>query len=638
MDEQLEDRRVRRVWERPGNRLRPVLRLGIDAEVAVAVAGGSLLAVAEEDGPPAVVSLWNTATGERIGEPMTWPAEFVQAMVALPGLLAVAYGDVDGSLVQVWNPVTGERIGKPLPGPADESGLAAVPGDRHLLAVIEEEHGELRLWDPATGEPAAGPLHTGSDIWAVTAAVGPDGRTRLLTLHGDVDEAVVRSWDPVSGEPLGTVLSTRHDQADPHRLAAQSLPDGRLVLAVSRGHEDDGFVTRLWDAATGRMIGGPIEGEGLLPVSADLLAAGDGLWDPGSGQRVGDGVPRPLAAVPGDPTLLAGPGPDGTLWLWDPAATRPLTADERVGPVALLTPVTLPGGRAVLATNATHGIGSAAVVDDTVQFWDALTGEPVAPHLSGHTGGVTAMTSAPLPDGRVAMVTCDGAGTIRSWDPVTGAVLAEVPTARANVVRAMAPIGLPDGRTLLAAGNAVNVLRLRDPATGAAAGDMVTRLDRPPLRAVVAVPMPGGRELLAASNATPVRGGSPAARLWDPVTGLPVGEPFVAGIQVWSLAATPAGQERTLLAIGVEGGMVQVHDVISREVLGELPGKYPCLLSTMLAVACKDEVQLWDPVGRRRLASHRMGSTILALAAAGSRLAVGCAEGLAVLDIGEVVA
>jgi hypothetical protein len=86
-----------------------------------------------------------------------------------------------------------------------------------------------------------------------------------------------------------------------------------------------------------------LHGDGLMPVPAadgtvPLLAVGDGLWDPGSGRRVGDagtnGVPRPIAAVPspGGPILLAGRGPDGTLWLWDPAAVPPLPSGVRVGP------------------------------------------------------------------------------------------------------------------------------------------------------------------------------------------------------------------------------------------------------------------------------------------------------------------
>ncbi|WP_157437760.1 WD40 repeat domain-containing protein [Actinoplanes subtropicus] len=656
------DVRVRPLWERPGRRLRPGVTLDVDAEVAVAVAAGdgrTLLAVAGLDGPPAVVSLWDPATGERAGEPLTHPAEAVVAMIVLPApsgaaLLAIAYRDADGSLVQVWDPVAREPVGEPLPGPYDGSGLAAVPvpGGRHLLAVLDETDGALRLWNPATGGPVPGPAPKPGDTWAVAATTGPDGRPLLITLHGDEDEAVVRSWDPVSGEPLRTVLRTRHDEANPYRLAALTLPDGRLVLALSRGDEDDGLVVRLWDAATGGPIGDPIEGDGLLPVpGADgtvaLLAAGDGLWDPGSGRRVGDagtnGVPRPLAAVPapGGPTLLAGPGPDGTLWLWDPAAVRPLPATERVGPVGLLTPVTPPGGRTLLATSGVISIGGP--VDDAVRFWDALTGEPAARPLTGHAGGVTAMAPAPLPDGRMALVTCDAAGTIRSWDPVTGRLLAETPTARANAVRSMTAVGLPDGRTLLATGNDMNVLRLRDPATGGSAGDMFTRLDRPPLRALAAVPLPDGRTLLAAGNATPARGGSWAARLWDPATGQPVGEPFEEQIRVWSLAATPPGHDRVLLAVGTGDGTVRIHDVIGRELLGELAGKHPCLLTApggrlVLAVARQDEVQFWDPIGCRRLAARRMGTEVLALAATGSRLAVGGADGLALLDLAEAAA
>ena len=652
---------VRLSWERPGRRQRHRVTLDVSAEAAVAVTvgdGRTLLAVADEDGPPAVVSLWDTATGEKAGEPLTHPANGAEALVVLSTpdgttLLAVSYRDDDGSLVQLWDPVSREQVGKPLPGPYDGSGLAVVPlpDGRHLLAILEENDGTLRLWDPATGEPVLGPLHTDPrpkrpDMWAVAATTAPDGRPLLVTLHGDEDEAVVWSWDPVTGAPLRPLLRARHDEGNPAGLAALPLPDGRVILALSRGHEDDGFVVRLWDAATGDVVGDPIEGDGLLPVPAAdgtvaLLAVGGGLWDPGSGRRMGDGgtngVPRPLAAVPipGSPTLVAGIEADGTLGLWDPAAVRPLPAAERVGPVALLTPVTLPGGRLLLATSAAGRAG-----DDAVRFWDVLTGEPAAQPLTGHAKGITAMASAPLPDGRVALVTCDGTGTIRSWDPVAGQLLATVPTARTSAVRSMAPVAMPDGRTLLATGNDTNILRLRDPATGNSAGEMFTRLDRPPLVALAAVPLPDGRTVLAAGNATPARGGSWAARLWDPATGLPVGAPLDEHLRVLSLAATPPGQDRVLLAVGTMDGTIQVHDVGDREVLGELTGRHPCMVATrggrpVLAVARQNEVQLWDPATGRRLASHRMETEVLALAAAGSRLAVGCAEGLAVLDLDE---
>ena len=654
---------MRLSWERPGRRLRPKVTLDADTEVAVAVTvgdGRTLLAVADEDGPPALVRLWDTATGEKVGEPLRYPANGAEAMVVLstPGgttLLAVAYRDDDGAMVQLWDAVSRERIGEPLPGPFDGSGLAVVPlpDGRHLLAVLEDSDGALRLWDPATGEPVLGPLRTDPqpeqpDMWAVAATTAADGRPLLLTLHGDEDEAVVWSWDPVSGDPLRPLLRARHDEGDPADLAALRLPDGRLILAVSRGHEDDGFVVRLWDAATGNVVGDPIQGAGLLPVPAAdgtvlLLAVGGGLWDPGSGRRVGDGgtngVPRPVAAIPipGGPTLLAGREADGTLGLWDPAAVQPLLPADRVGPIALLTAVTLPGGRTLLATNA-----GGRAEDDAVRFWDVLTGEPAAQPLTGHAKGITAMAPAPLPDGRVALVTCDGTGTIRSWDPATGQLLATVPTARTSVLRSMAPIGMPDGRTLLATGNDTNILRLRDPATGTSAGDMFTRVDRPPLSALAAVPMPDGRTLLAAGNATPARGGSWAARLWDPATGLPVGAPLGEHLRVRSLAATPPGQKRVLLAVGTMDNTIQIHDVDDRDVLGELTGRCPCLVATpdgrpVLAVAHRNEVQLWDPATGRHLASQRTETEVLALAAAGSRLAVGCAEGLAVLDVGETI-
>jgi hypothetical protein len=156
-----------------------------DADVAVAVPvgdGRTLLALADDqDGPPAVVSLWDPATAEKVGGPLTYPAQAVEAMIALPApdgtaLLAVAYQDVDGSLMQVWDPVVGERVGEPLPGPLDGSGPAAVPG---------------------AGRPSPAGRHRGVRRRAATLGSGH----RRAGARSTWDQLGARSWTPGPSRP-----------------------------------------------------------------------------------------------------------------------------------------------------------------------------------------------------------------------------------------------------------------------------------------------------------------------------------------------------------------------------------------------------------------------------------------------------
>jgi hypothetical protein len=98
-----------------------------------------------------------------------------------------------------------------------------------------------------------------------------------------------------------------------------------------------------------------------------------------------------------------------------------------------------------------------------VRLWDAATGHPAGPPLTGHASGTSAAAFAP--DGRI-LATLDGSGEVRLWSPATGAAIGSALTGRADPVAAIA--FSPDGRRLamLDRGEGVAV-RLWNPATGA---------------------------------------------------------------------------------------------------------------------------------------------------------------------------
>lgn len=601
--------------------------------------------------------LWDPVTGEQVGGPLRQNSKHggrVMAMVALPFAgghtrLATAHHDEDddGHVVYLWDTVTGEQVGGPLPGPESASNLAAVPmpDGRNLLAVAPCEDEEVWLWNAATAERVIGPLRAPAGVdgpGALTAVTPADGRTLLATAHGHGEGAVVCLWDPATGTLVQKLLCPQEDEGWPSGLTAVPLPDGGILLALSRDYDDHETV-RLWDVATGAPVGRPITGPGLHPVpmtdGTTLLSIGAGLWDPVSGRRIGDSgtnrVPAAVAAVPlpDGPTLLVGQVAGGAVWLWDPAAVEdptavgPPTEPEDAGWKGLVAPVTVPDRRTLLATRS----------DTEVWLWDLRTGEAAGRLHTGDTDVITAMAAAPLQDGRTVLVTGHMSGALQSWDLATGGLVGSLPSGRTGVILTMVPITTPDGRVLVATGSHSGIIRLRDPETCEIASDVFNRPDRPPL-VLACVPMPDGLTLLASSEATPARGGTKAVRLWDPGTGLPVAAPFENHRHVRHIAAIPLADDRTLLAVQDFDGSIRVWDAGSRQLVGELTGGpmaavVPSGGHPVLAVARRGAIELWDPLTCQWVGSHLLERPIAALAGVGSYLVVGCTDGLAVVNV-----
>jgi WD40 repeat protein len=162
---------------------------------------GTLLATTSGD---QTVRLWDTATGQPHGQPLTGHTGPVYSVAFSPdGTLLATTGD--DRTVRRWDTATGRRRGRLLTGHTDTVWGVAFSPDGTLLATASGDR-TIGLRDAATGQPRGNPLtgHTGP---VLGVAFSPDG-TLLATTSTD---RTARLWDTATGQPHGQPLTGHTD-------------------------------------------------------------------------------------------------------------------------------------------------------------------------------------------------------------------------------------------------------------------------------------------------------------------------------------------------------------------------------------------------------------------------------------------
>jgi WD40 repeat protein/tRNA A-37 threonylcarbamoyl transferase component Bud32 len=345
--------------------------------------------------------------------------------------------------------------------------IAFHPGGKLLVTGSRDK--TARLWSPATGKQIGEPLQHREPVTA--AAFSRDGQVVWTGTRGDVQR-----WDTATGKPIGELLPI-----DGEVRAIAFSPDGKTVAATTE--ESTRGQTRLWEAGSGKLIGGP-----LVPPGSRTFT-----WYT-SGTRMSPSV----AFSPDSRTLITALA---NADLWDTATGKHLGVVLK-NPGMFQAVAWSPDGKTIL-TGSIQGNESQA----TAQVW-TVAGKPIGKPLR-HAGAVR--TVAFSPDGALALTGSDDQ-TARVWDAATGEP-AGTPLRLEKTVRYVA-FGA-EGKTILTAGDDRTAILW----------SVDTRVARPrllPSRGLVNVVAfrPDGKVLVTGAD-------DRLARLWSAVTGALIGAPLV---------------------------------------------------------------------------------------------------------------
>lgn len=203
--------------------------------------GGKILASASED---KTIILWDTATNQPIGQPLTGHADKVKSVAFSPNGKILASGSSDG-VIMLWNVEMGELIGQfPAVHTNELTSIAFSPDGQTIASGSDDK--TVALYDVPTLQPLGDPL-TGHTDWVNTVAFAPDGK---ILASGSADSTIIL-WDVATRQPLGPPLTGHTNRV----WSVAFSPDGKILAS---GSADNAII--LWDVETRQPVGPPLTG------------------------------------------------------------------------------------------------------------------------------------------------------------------------------------------------------------------------------------------------------------------------------------------------------------------------------------------------------------------------------------------
>jgi WD40 repeat protein/class 3 adenylate cyclase len=469
------------------------------------------------------VTLWNAATGQVIGRPITTnpPGSGAQAISFSPDSKRIAVPGAPGT-VGIWQVATGRRVGGPLAiGGADVEAAIFAEGGRTMIA--SDDSGWVSVIDVRTGRPIRPPLSVG-DKPAASLDLSRDGK--LLAVASAAGSVFV--WDVKTGAPYGSPLTA---SANPVNDVAFSA-DGRMLVS---SHLRSAVVWNMsGEQAIGEPLDGPRDPTTALSFSPDgkRLVAGrfDGgtlVYDRKTGRQVlridGGSVVTSVAVSP-DGNLIAVGTIDGQVRFFDPKSGRAVGRPIGKGTAAVWQVAFSPDGGLLAIAVDPNGVDGfyGQQEQGKVQLWDIdsriRTGREITP------GGGSVLSVAFNRDGTL-LATGSYRGQLDLWDVATQARHGKPMRVADDGVLSVAfdPSG-----TLVAGGGAIGPVRVWRVAD--------ERPAYPPLSGhtgpVTGVTFDPAGSFLATTS---LLGGT---RLWDPPTGLGYGDELASSARPASLTSS----------------------------------------------------------------------------------------------------
>jgi WD40 repeat protein len=356
--------------------------------------------------------------------------------------------------IRLWDMQTGAERAI-LEGPRQPVHCLCFSPDGKILAAAWDDR-TIRIWETETGKERA--TLEGHAKLVNSLCFSPDGKT----LVSGSDDGTIRIWTEEKANPFGPAVKEYKDVIlRGHAGAVHAVcfsPDGK-TLASAGGDR----MIKLWEPAqtsaeraTLKGSTGAVHSVCFTPDSQTLVSASDDkmirLWDmrnyavSGTFRTRGNrGSPVAIWLSP-DGNILATASESRTIRLWD-IATKQERAKFSWGPVdqpGAMGPATVLPSACFSTDNRTL---VAAGGDETIRFWDTLTGRLEPPFIKGHASTVHSICFSP--DGRtLASVSSDA--TIKFWDTQTGQ---EGKTLTGPTGGVHAVCFSPDGKWLASGGN-----------------------------------------------------------------------------------------------------------------------------------------------------------------------------------------